>query len=154
MNENEPASGAVNVWLAYAAFDFSMICCLLAPANAHSVRFKYCGSTERTAGGLKQFGARILGSQNSVSPNGAVQARSMKQTKPFLPFTAVSYPWLPSTSTSALAEIDGGAALRASAISSSALMRYSASGAMTGWDVGFLSSAFAREVRIDGRMVR
>jgi hypothetical protein len=44
----------------------------------------------RAAGGLKQFGARILGFQNPGSSKPAAQERSTKQTKPFLPFAAVS----------------------------------------------------------------
>ena len=46
-----------------------------------------------------------------------VQERSTRHTKPFVPFTAVSKPREVSTSTSALAAIDGGAALRAKATS-------------------------------------
>src|SRR5262249_26047713 len=123
--EKEPASGVPKVWLAIAARALSIICTLSTPASAHSVRFRYCGSTLRTAGGLKQFGARSLGFQNSASSKPADQERSTKHTKPFLPLAAVSYPCLPSTSTSASAEIESGAAPRASAISSCAVaMRY------------------------------
>src|SRR6516225_6790390 len=116
MKENAPASGGLKLWSATAAVVLSIICSLVTPANTHSVRLRYCGSSVRAAGGLKQFGARSLGFQNSGSLKPAAQERSTKQTKPFLPLTATSYPRLPSTSTSASAEIDGGAALRASAI--------------------------------------
>src|SRR5215475_5635660 len=113
MKESAPASGGLKCWLATAALVFSISCCLLAPDSTHLVRSRYWGSSVRAAGELKQFGARSLGFQKSGSSKPAAQERSTKQTKPFLPLTAVSYPWLPSTRTSASAEIDGGAALRA-----------------------------------------
>src|SRR3984893_17915370 len=90
INDNEPASGAVKRRLANATRAFSIIRSLPIPASAHSVRCKYCGSTLRTAGGLKQFGARSLGFQNSASPKPAAHERSTKHTKPFLPLTPVS----------------------------------------------------------------
>src|SRR5215467_2048339 len=133
MKENEPPSGAPKVWLATAARALSIICALSTPASAHSVRFRYCGSTLRTAGGLKQLGARSFGFQNSASSKLAAQERSTKHTKPLLPLTAVAYPCLPSTSASASAEIEGGAAVRASVISSCAsAMRYCSTGAIAG----------------------
>src|SRR5450432_3001101 len=104
-----------------------------APASTHSVRLRYWDRTSRAAGALKQLGERTLGFQNSASSNLSAQERSTMQTKSFLPLTAVSKPWPPSTSTSASAEIDGGAALRARAISSSRLaMRYCSLGAIVG----------------------
>ena len=78
------------MWLAKAARVRSIICSLVAPASTHSVRFRYCGSSVRAAGALKQFGARIFGFQNSASSKPAAHERSTKQTKPFVPLTAVS----------------------------------------------------------------
>src|SRR5450432_645437 len=142
MKESAPGSGDLNSWAAMAERAFVFISCLLTPANTHSVRLTYCGSTVRTAGGLKQFGARSFGFQNCGSSKPASQERSTKQTKPFLPLTAVSYPRSPSTSTSASAEIEGGAAVRASAISSSrAEIRYCPIGAIAGYAAAFLSCA-------------
>jgi hypothetical protein len=69
------------------------------------------------AGGLKQMGERTLGFQKSGSSVAAPHDRSTMQRKPFVPFTAVVYPFGPSTITSAPSETDAGAALRASAIS-------------------------------------
>src|SRR5262249_47156446 len=136
MNEKAPGSGALKSWLATAALVRLIICCLVAPAKTHSLRLRYWGSSVRAAGGLKQFGARSLGFQNSGSSKPAAHERSTKQTKPFFPFTAVSYPRLPSTSTRASPEMDGGEALRASAISSSRLaMRYCSTGAISGYGV-------------------
>src|SRR5260221_11383204 len=98
MKEREPASGTVTRALAKADRAFSIICCLLVPARTHSVRARYCGRTLRTAAGLKQFGARTLGFQNSGSSNPAAHDRSTKQVKPFVPLLAISYARLPSTS--------------------------------------------------------
>src|ERR1700743_239442 len=109
MNEKAPGPGSVNVWLATAARVLSIICSLVAPARTHSVRLRYCGSSVRAATELKQFGDRILGFQNSGSSNPAAHERSTKQTKPFFPLMAVSYPLAPRTSTSASDEIEGGA---------------------------------------------
>src|SRR5580693_6793416 len=95
----------------------SMIWALDIPANTKSVLFRVRGKIDRTAGGLKQIGPRILGFQNSGKSNGDIHDLSTRQTKPFLPLTAVSYPRGPSTMTSASVEIDGGAALRAITIS-------------------------------------
>src|ERR1700747_2744197 len=90
---------------------------LESPANTNSVLLNVSGRMDRTAGGLKQIGPRIFGFQNSGKSNGDIHDRSTRQAKPFLPLTAVSYPRRPSTMTSASVEIDGGAALRAIAIS-------------------------------------
>src|ERR1700677_1631338 len=85
--------------------------CLNAPAAKTMGRYVFA------AGAFKQCGALIFGFQNSGSSVVLAHARSTKQTKPFPPFTAVMYPSCVSTSTSALCEIDAGAALRASSIS-------------------------------------
>src|SRR3954465_13212217 len=77
------------------------------------------GTNVLVAGGLKQIGARTFGFQNSGLSLAAAHDRATRQRKPFLPFTAVVYPSVVSTITSASAEIDAGAALRASAISES-----------------------------------
>src|SRR6516164_105349 len=90
MKEKAPASGGLKLWSATAAVVLSISCCLVAPASTHSVRLRYRGSSVRAAGGLKQFGARSLGFQNSASSKPAAQERSTKQTKPLLPLTAVS----------------------------------------------------------------
>src|SRR5215471_4340545 len=90
MKENAPASGGLKLWSTTAAVVLSIICSLVAPASTHSVSLRYRGSSVRAATGLKQFGARSLGFQNSGSSKPAAQERSTKQTKPFLPLTAVS----------------------------------------------------------------
>ncbi len=90
MKENEPGAGAVMRWAANSARVRWAICARVAPASTHFVRSTYMGSTVRTAGGLKQFGARTAGSQKTGSSTPAVQDRSMKQTKPLVPLTAVS----------------------------------------------------------------
>jgi hypothetical protein len=87
------------------------------PANTSLVFIKNVGTKVLAAAGLKQMGARTLGFQNSGSSVAAPQDRSTMHKKPFVPFTAVAYPCGPSTITSAASEIDGGAAVRASAIS-------------------------------------
>src|SRR5215471_4478669 len=136
MNEKAPGSAGSNSRLATAALVLSMISGFGTPASTHSVRLRITGSSVRTAGALKQFGARSLGFQNCRSSKPAVQERSTKQTNSFLPFTAVSYPWRPRTSTVASPEIDGGAAVRARAISSARLaMRYCSTGAIAGYEV-------------------
>ena len=67
-----------------------MIWVLDKPARIISVLLYVNGKTERTAGGLKQIGPRILGFQNSGQSNGDIHDRSTMHTNPFLPFTAVS----------------------------------------------------------------
>src|SRR5215469_2640602 len=94
-----------------------MISAFVLPANTISVLLRVVGKTDRAAGGLKQIGPRTLGFQNSGASEGDIQPRSTTHTNPFLPSTAVSYPFFPSTRTVALCEIDSGAALRAKAIS-------------------------------------
>jgi hypothetical protein len=54
------------------------------------VFFRKMGRNVLEAAGLKQFGARILGFQNSGSSVGFAQDRSTMQTKPFEPFTALA----------------------------------------------------------------
>ena len=120
--------------LTKAAWAFSIICALVRPARAHSVRCKYCGSTLRTAGGLKQFGARSLGFQNSGSSKPAVQARSIKHVQPLVPLTATLYPVFVNTSTVARAETDDGPPVRAIAISIAPGMRYFSTGAIVGYE--------------------
>src|SRR5215831_16604626 len=88
------------------------------------------GKRERAAGGFKQIGLRFFGLQNSGLFNGPANARPTTQTKPFLPWTAVSKFFDPSTKISASRDIEGGAAVRASAISASRSMRYWSMGAM------------------------
>src|SRR5580692_6656035 len=91
----------------------------------------------RAAGGLKQIGPRILGFQKltaSSPSNGPIHPRSTTHTKPFLPLTAVSYPFRPRTKTSASLDIAAGAALRARAISAfRSVIKYWSSGAMLGY---------------------
>src|SRR5271167_4678025 len=108
-----------------------MICSLDIPDSTSSVRLIVRGRIERTAGGLKQIGPRIFGFQNCAKSNGDIHDRSTRQAKPFVPLTAVSYPCRPKTITSASPEIDGGAALRAIAISAPrSVIRYSSRGAI------------------------
>src|SRR5277367_2452835 len=108
-----------------------MICALDSPANTNSVLLKVSGKIDFTAAGLKQMGPRIFGFQNCGKSNWDIHDRSTIQTKPFLPATAVSYPCRPSTITSASAEIEGGAALRAMAISAfRSAIRYWSMGAI------------------------
>jgi hypothetical protein len=90
---------------------------------------------DRAAGGLKQIGPRSLGFQNCGSSNGDIHDRSTTHTKPFLPFTAVSYPCRPRTETSASRDMDSGAALRARAISAFRSIKYCSIGAMLGYGV-------------------
>src|SRR5450755_4468684 len=97
---------------------------------AHCVRARYCGSTLRTAGGLRHAGPRPRGFQNSGSSRPADHERPTKQTQPLLPLFATTIPLGVSTRISASAEIDGGAAVRAKTISAAALgIKYFASGA-------------------------
>src|SRR6202035_473117 len=103
------------------------------PANASSFLFKTIGTMDRAAGGLKQAGPRDLGVQNLGSSKPAVHDRSTRHTQPFFPGTAVSKPWRVSTRTVASADIEGGAALRANAISAlRSAMRYGSTGPMVG----------------------
>src|ERR1700730_5424585 len=90
---------------------------------------------DRASGGLKQIGPRSLGFQNCGSSNGDIHARSTTHTKPFFPFTAVSYPWRPRTETSASRDMDSGAALRARAISAFRSIKYRSIGAMLEYGV-------------------
>jgi hypothetical protein len=116
-----------------AAGDFlarAFISASVIPERAHFVRMRYQGSTERTAAALKHTGARVFGLQKSSSPKSLDQARSTMHTNPFFPFTAVSYPEAPRTITSALSEMDAGAALFAKAISALRSIRYCSTGAM------------------------
>src|SRR5215831_2137150 len=100
------------------------------------------GKSDRTAGGFMQMGLRFFGLQNSGLFNGPANALPTTQTKPFLPRTAVSKFFCPSTRISASREIDGGAAVRASAISASRSIRYCSIGAMLAYS-DLVSSVFA-----------
>src|SRR5215475_7014464 len=91
------------------------------------------GKSDRAAGGFMQIGLRFFGLQNSGLFNGPANALPTTQTKPFLPWTAVSKFFCPSTKTSASRDIEGGAAVRASAISASRFIRYCSIGAMLGY---------------------
>jgi hypothetical protein len=88
------------------------------------------------------MGLRFFGFQNSGLFSGPANALPTAQTKPFLPRTAVSKFFRPSTTISASRDIDAGAAVRASAISASRSIRYSAIGAMLGYG-DLVSCAFA-----------
>src|SRR5262245_59232078 len=79
------------------------------------------------------MGLRFLGLQNSGLLNGPANALPTTQTKPFLPWTAVSKFFRPRTRISASRDIDGGAAVRANAISASRFIRYCSIGAMLGY---------------------
>src|SRR5208283_2796475 len=133
MYDIEPTSGGPNSFFAIDAFMRARIASFDSPASASSVNLNSTGSAERTAGAFRHTGPRIFGFQYPGSSKPLVQDRSTKQTNPFLPVTAVWYPWRVSTMTVASLDIVGGAALRASAISASrSAMRYSSSGAITG----------------------
>src|SRR5271154_2189775 len=132
-----------NSFLSKAVLIASAISSLDRPARTNSVFLTVMGTLNRAAGGLKQIGPRILGFQNTGSSTPAVHPRSTMHTKPFLPFTATSYPCRPITITSASAEMDGGAALSANAISALRSIMYCSTGAIFGYGVVFASSAFA-----------
>src|SRR5580704_15090639 len=128
-----PASSAGNSLLSKAELIASRIWVSDFPARANWVLEIVMGRYVRAAGGLKQIGPRILGFQNSGSPNGAVHERSTIHTKPFVPFTAVLYPCRSRTITSALSAMLGGAALFERAISAlRSAIKYWSSGAMLG----------------------
>src|SRR5689334_22283333 len=129
----EPDSGAPSSFLATAVLIASMIWALEAPANAIPVSFIAYGMSDRAAGGLRQMGLRFFGFQNSGLFSGPPNALPTRQTKPFLPWTAVSKFFCPSTKISASRDIDGGAAVRAIAISASRSIRYCSIGAMLGY---------------------
>src|SRR5260221_2403910 len=93
------------------------------------------------------MGLRFFGFQNSGLFNGPANALPTAQTKPFLPWTAVSKFFCPSTRIVASRDIDDGAAVRASAISASRSIRYCSMGAMTGYG-GLAYLALLRCARI------
>src|SRR5258708_40002182 len=93
------------------------------------------------------MGLRFFGFHNSGLFNGPANALPTAQTKPFLPWTAVSKFFCPSTRIVASRDIDDGAAVRASAISASRSIRYCSMGAMTGYG-GLLYFAFVACVLI------
>src|ERR1700679_2046490 len=98
------------------------------------------------ADGLKQIGVRTFGFQKSRSLVAAAHDLSTMQRKPFVPFTAVVYPFRPRTITSAASEMDAGAAVRARAISEfSSVIKYSSRGAMAGY-AAFSACASACQV--------
>src|SRR5579864_5858460 len=112
-----PGSSSGNSFLSNADAVASMISVLDFPVTTSLVFIKKIGAKVLAAAGLKQMGERTLGFQNSASSVAAPHDRSTRQRKPFVPFTVVVYPFVPSTITSAASETDAGAALRASAIS-------------------------------------
>src|SRR5471032_614982 len=79
------------------------------------------------------MGLRFFGFQNSGLFTGPPNALPTAQTKPFLPLTAVSKFFWPSTMISASREMDAGAAVRASSISASRSILYCAIGDMFGY---------------------
>src|SRR5271170_7035063 len=128
-----PGSSAGSSLLAKAAsvacrtssFDF--------PASTNLVFIRKIGTKVLVAAALKQCGARNLGFQKFGLSVAAPQPRSTRHMKPFLPGATVLYPSLVSTITSASPEMDGGAAVRASAISAFwSAIRYSLKGAIAG----------------------
>src|SRR5277367_3762177 len=131
-----------NSFLSKAVLIASAISSLDRPANTNSVFLTVIGTLNRAPAGLKQIGPRILGFQNTGSSTPAVHPRSTMHTKPFLPFTATSYPCGPNTITSASPEMDGGAALSAIAISALRSIMYCSTGAIFGYGV-FASCAHA-----------
>jgi hypothetical protein len=80
----------VNWWSAYAAFAFAAISSRVSPAIAQFVSARYCGSTLRTAGGLRHPAPRPCQFQNSGSSKPAVQDRPTRQTQPLVPLTATT----------------------------------------------------------------
>src|SRR5512146_3200547 len=82
------------------------------------------------------MGLRFFGFQNSTLLSGPPNALPTAQTYPFLPRTATSKFFGPSTRISASRDIDAGAAVRASAISASRSIWYCAIGAMVGYGDG------------------
>ena len=84
-----PTSG-LNVFAASAVFSRAVIWSRVAPDSASAVSMSSSGSTERTAGGLRHTGERIFGFHSSGSSTGLCHDQSTRQTKPFLPSTAVS----------------------------------------------------------------
>jgi hypothetical protein len=68
----------------------SNICSLDFPAKIISVFRMTIGKLDRAAGGLKHIGARSFGFQKSGSSAPAVHDRWTIQTKPFVPFAALS----------------------------------------------------------------
>src|SRR5581483_9462997 len=83
------------------------------PAIAILLRRRRIGTIERAAAGFIQSAALILGFQNSGQSKAAVQLLATMQTNPFLPSTAVSYPFCPRTRTVASRDMESGAALLA-----------------------------------------
>src|SRR5579862_4053391 len=112
-----PGSSPGSSFLSSADAVASTISVFDLPAITNLVFIRKMGTKVFAAGGLKQIGERTLGFQNSASSVEAPHDRSTRQRKPFVPFTADEYPWGPSTITSAASEMEGGAAVRASAIS-------------------------------------
>ena len=112
-----PASSAGSSFLSRAELIASSIWDSDFPARASRVLAMTRGRYVRTAGGLKQIGPRILGFQNTGSPNPAVHERSTIHRKPFVPLAAVLYPSRSRTITSALSAMLFGAALLARATS-------------------------------------
>src|SRR6185437_9880962 len=91
------------------------------------------GANVLAAAGLKQMGPRTLGFQNPGSVVAEPHERSTKQRKPFLPRATVVYPSRPKTITVASADMEGGAALLANAISAFSGIKYWLTGAIDGY---------------------
>src|ERR1700694_4196437 len=123
-----PAAGGV--FALAEAFERSAISCFDAPESAHSARSMIIGSTVRTAGSFMQTGPRIFRFQNSGSSKGLSQDLSTRQVNRFLPVTAVSKPWAPSTRMLASFDRAADAAVRARAISAVLSHIYWSRGAM------------------------
>src|SRR5512146_1981030 len=83
----------------------------------------------------------MAGFQNTGLTNSASHARSTRQTNPLLPLTAVSYPFGVSTMMVALPEMDGGAALFASAISALRSIIYWSTGAIVAYGAACAADA-------------
>src|SRR5262249_40827 len=134
MYDIEPISGGPNSFFAMDSFMRARTASFDRAASASSFNRYMTGNTERAAGAFMHSGPRFFGFQNSGSVKGLVHARPTMHTNPFLPSTAVWKPWRVSTRMVASFEIAAGAALRATAISPSrSAMRYSSSGAITGY---------------------
>src|SRR5215831_12128683 len=77
------------------------------------LRSRRIGTIERAAWWFIQSAALTFGFQNSGQSNAAVQLLATRQTNPFLPVTAVSYPCRPRNRIVASRDMESGAAVRA-----------------------------------------
>src|SRR3984957_17619412 len=113
-----PGSSAGSSLLAKAASVACRISSFDFPVSTNLVFIRKIGTKVLVAAELKQCGARNLGLQKFSLSVGAPQRRSTRHMKPFLPGAPDLYPSRGRPLTSASSEIEGGAAVRASAISS------------------------------------